>query len=52
MAFSDGYFLAALKEYQYRYWDRRQPYRRVFETVSPNLRETGTLLPQARVDRG
>jgi hypothetical protein len=50
--FSDGNSLAALREYQRRYLDRTQPYRRVFETVHRNLRGTGTVMAHAHAGRG
>jgi hypothetical protein len=50
--FCDGNSLAALREYQRRYPDRRQPYRRAFETAHRNLRETDTVMPHAHAGRG
>jgi hypothetical protein len=50
--FCYGNSLAALREYQRLYPDRRKPYRRVFDTVHRNLRERGTLMPHARAGRG
>jgi hypothetical protein len=50
--FCDGNALAALREYQFRYADWRQPCRRVFETVLRNMRETGIVMPRAPVGRG
>jgi hypothetical protein len=50
--FCDGNSLAAPREYQRRYPDRREPYRHVFETVHRNLTETGTAMAHARVCRG
>jgi hypothetical protein len=44
--------LSALRKYQHRYPDRRQPYRRVFETVHRNLRETDTVMAHAHAGRG
>jgi hypothetical protein len=48
----DGNSVAALWEYQRRYPHRRQPYRRVFETVHRNLSETGNVMPYARAGHG
>jgi uncharacterized protein (DUF1786 family) len=45
--FCDGNYLAALRDYQHRYLDRRQPYRRVPEMVYRNLSMTHTF-----ADRG
>jgi hypothetical protein len=45
--FFDGNSLGTLREYEYRYPDRRQPNRRVLERVHRNLRETVTVVAHA-----
>jgi hypothetical protein len=50
--FCDRNSLAALRAYQCRCADWRQPYRRVFETAHRNLRETVTVRPHARAGSG
>jgi hypothetical protein len=49
--FCDGNSLAVVREYQNRYPDRKQPYRRVLERVHRNLTETGTLKTHALAGR-
>jgi hypothetical protein len=50
--FLDVNALAAFREYQHQYPDRRQPYRRVLERVHCNLRETGAVMIHSHAGRG
>jgi hypothetical protein len=49
--FCNGKALVHAREYQLRYPERRQPDRHVFQATHHNLKETSTLMPEARVDR-